>query len=261
MYALSDNDWEFNVWQNSTYLLVLSNKRSVESQRDEIAKRDCYDAARALGLLGISCVQKTESIASSSSTTLYTSKPPDSPDSESRLNCLFSSILEWFRKKEEDGRFEIPKCLIALLEDATDAKVEIVSTGIEADSFSFAEYFASLKGTSRLGRHPFWSEEMSSNFTVSQKEKKSGYLPHLLAWIQHLPALAVFIALNEFLEECGVGKSSHMELRVKWPNDVYVVDKTSNTCTKISGVLASATCTDPGEVRCLVGKWQSFMAP
>ncbi|VDM19805.1 unnamed protein product [Hydatigera taeniaeformis] len=44
-----------------------------------------------------------------------------------------------------------------------------------------------------------------------------------------------------------------MELRVKWPNDVYVVDKTSNTCTKISGVLASATCTDPGEVRCLVG--------
>ncbi|KAL5963447.1 Biotin--protein ligase, partial [Taenia solium] len=48
-------------------------------------------------------------------------------------------------------------------------------------------------------------------------------------------------------------ESPNIELRVKWPNDVYAVDKTANTCTKISGVLASATCTDPGEVRCLVG--------
>ncbi|KAL5963448.1 hypothetical protein TSMEX_008823 [Taenia solium] len=42
LYALSDNDWKFNVWQNSTNLLIISDKSSVENQRDEIAKTGNY---------------------------------------------------------------------------------------------------------------------------------------------------------------------------------------------------------------------------
>lgn len=38
LYALSDNDWKFNVWQNSTNLLIISDNSSVENQSDEIAK-------------------------------------------------------------------------------------------------------------------------------------------------------------------------------------------------------------------------------
>ncbi|KAL5104621.1 Biotin--protein ligase [Taenia crassiceps] len=346
LYALSDNDWNFNVWQNSTHLLIISDKSSTENQGDEImkvsdylvehrgkvllllsddcghssgahsissvleapglltqsngwiwrvvdgslclkneqkapvmvvTKRDHQDVTSILALLGISCAQQTVKNSDASATTLYTCKPPDSPDAE------------------------IPECLIDLLTNATGSKVEIVCADRNTEAFSFADYFAALKQTSRLGRHPFWSEEMSSNFSVSQKilpklpdhsglvivsavqtagvgrrgnqwlsprgaalftahldlpfsrEKSSCYLPHLLAWIQHLPALAVFLTLNELLEACGANKSSSMELRVKWPNDVYAVDRTTNTCTKVSGVLASASCTDPGEVRCLVG--------
>lgn len=346
LYALCDNDWMSNVWQNSTKLLIILNKSSVGNERDEIAKvndylvehrgkvllvlnddcghspgpqsissasrtpdflaetngwiwkvvdgflcllnaqatpvmivvkRDRYEVTSALALLGISCAQNTEKSSLASATTLYTCKPTGSPDAE---------ILE---------------CLISLLANATASKVEVISADANKVAFSFADYFASLKETSRLGRHPFWSEEMSSNFSISQKilsklpkhsglvlvsamqtagvgrrgnqwlsprgaalftahldlpfsrERQSFYLPHLLSWIQHLPALAVFLALNELLEESRANKSSNLEVRVKWPNDVYAVDKTSNTCTKISGVLASATCTDPGEVRCLVG--------
>ncbi|VDD81771.1 unnamed protein product [Mesocestoides corti] len=94
----------------------------------------------------------------------------------------------------------------------------------------------------------------------------------LLCWLQHICSLAVAMALRQLIaESVGIdwrqsGQSGRTEqdilatlelpspeIRVKWPNDVYVVDGGSNTYTKVSGTLTSASLSKPDEARCLIG--------
>lgn len=43
-------------------------------------------------------------------------------------------------------------------------------------------------------------------------------------------------------------------MKIKWPNDVYAIDKKTNIGSKIAGVMSTASLSDTTKAKCLLGK-------
>ncbi|KAM7538951.1 hypothetical protein Aperf_G00000050722 [Anoplocephala perfoliata] len=85
------------------------------------------------------------------------------------------------------------------------------------------------------------------------ENERSCEMTRVLTWTQHLSSIAVLLTLQELLDQYIERDKIGFELRVKWPNDVYAIDKTTNASTKLAGALATATVSNMTDARCLVG--------
>uniref|UniRef100_A0A0R3T889 BPL/LPL catalytic domain-containing protein n=1 Tax=Rodentolepis nana TaxID=102285 RepID=A0A0R3T889_RODNA len=78
-------------------------------------------------------------------------------------------------------------------------------------------------------------------------------LSQVLTWTQHLSSIAVTQTCNELLCQYDNGNELDVEIKIKWPNDIYVIDKKTNTASKIAGAVSTASLSDTTKARCLLG--------
>nr|CDS31164.1 biotin protein ligase [Hymenolepis microstoma] len=78
-------------------------------------------------------------------------------------------------------------------------------------------------------------------------------LAQVLTWVQHLSSIAVTQTFNELLCQYDNGTELDVEMKIKWPNDVYAIDKKTNTASKVAGAVSTASLSDTTKAKCLLG--------
>ncbi|VDL50346.1 unnamed protein product [Hymenolepis diminuta] len=280
VYLLSELNWKNDVWQRSASLLILSECSLIENHSDEILKvsSDRIDAETLVSvfeLMEISYAEENPIPATSE--ILLSLKPTDTAYTEKwdglakLLTDEIKARVDVVSSGNNEHSFSFSDYLSAL-NDNTKLGRNVFWADVLPSSFTIGKsilpklpkqsglVLISAVQTAGIGRgnNQWISPRGMACFTLHFDlpllvSEPSCELSQVLTWIQHLSSIAVVQTLNELLYQYSNGNELYVEMKIKWPNDVYAIDKKTNIGSKIAGVMSTASLSDTTKAKCLLG--------